>query len=123
VLRNTRQRDAIKKAFADSARPLEPKEILTTARKYIRGLGIATVYRTVKAMIDDETLRVVNLPGQPTRYELRSPIHHHHFECKRCGKVYEADCWLKNLRRMAPKGTRLESHEVILYGRCVDCAN
>ncbi|MEW6280573.1 MAG: transcriptional repressor, partial [Candidatus Eremiobacterota bacterium] len=48
--RNTRQRDAIRRALADANRPLAPQEVLEEARRYSPGLGIATVYRNLKGL-------------------------------------------------------------------------
>jgi hypothetical protein len=43
--RSTRQREAILRTFEAIDRPLSPIEILTSAKKRVPRLGIATVYR------------------------------------------------------------------------------
>ena len=67
--RQTRQREAVARVFARAGRPLTPAEVLGAARKTVRGLGLATVYRTVKLMAGEGALKVVKLPGEPVRYE------------------------------------------------------
>jgi Fur family ferric uptake transcriptional regulator len=49
--RNTRQRSAIRDAIAQAQRPLLPHEVLEAARTEVPGMGIATVYRNLKALV------------------------------------------------------------------------
>jgi len=119
--RQTRQRDAIRGAFAAAARPLSPQEVLSAARRVLPSLGIATVYRTVKALLADGALHTVELPGAPARYELAGKRHHHHFHCRACDGVFEVEACPAGIRRLLPGGFRLERHEIILYGLCAGC--
>lgn len=122
VMRDTQQRRAIRLAIEDSGRPLSPREVLDAARSHCPGLGIATVYRTLKALVVDEVLAPVELPGEPPRYEATGKQHHHHFHCRACDRVYELEGCPDGLRSLTPAGFALESHEVVLYGRCAACA-
>ena len=121
MIRNTRQRTVIRKVIEEANRPLGAPEILAEARTSFAGLGIATVYRTVKALTEEGWLVPVELPGEPPRYELSGKAHHHHFQCKDCGKVYELDGCVDNLRNLLPRGFAISGHEVLLYGQCVTC--
>lgn len=120
--RKTRQRDAIQRALEEADRPLGPEEIQARAQKIVPRLGIATVYRTVKALTEAGTLVTVDLPGEPTRYEIAGKDHHHHFHCRACGRVFEVEGCPGDLSRLNPPGFKLEDHEVILYGLCGTCA-
>jgi Fur family ferric uptake transcriptional regulator len=120
--RNTRQRRAIRQVFAEIDRPLGPQEVLQAAQVYTPGLGIATVYRTLKAFVAEGWLVSVELPGEPQRYEMAGKGHHHHFCCRTCDRVFEIGGCLTNLTRLAPRGFQLERHEVVLYGMCNACA-
>jgi hypothetical protein len=79
VRRNTRQRRAIEEVFQSANRPLSTQEVLDLAQSQKPGIGIATVYRTLKMLIDTGWLTVVKLPGEPPRYEIAGKPHHHHF--------------------------------------------
>ena len=120
--RNTQQRDTIRRVIEETGRPLSAGEILSAAGRTAEGLGIATVYRNVKSMVAEGKLTVVNLPGEPARYEVAGKGHHHHFICEGCDRVFEVAVCAPGLKKMTPRGFRLERHEVILYGRCADCA-
>ena len=59
TLRATKQRHAIRKAIDAANRPLGSKEILQIAGRSVPNLGIATVYRNIKVMIDEGELETV----------------------------------------------------------------
>ncbi|HEX2253869.1 MAG TPA: transcriptional repressor [Thermoanaerobaculia bacterium] len=120
--RRTRQRDAILSAFQHADRPLSPAELRALAGRSVPSLGIATVYRNVKALLDDGTLRAVNVPGQPDRYELAGKQHHHHFHCRACDGVFEVAACPGGLAALAPDGFHTEHHEIVLFGLCSQCA-
>lgn len=120
--RNTRQRAAIREAIAHAARPLLPQEVLDAAQAQVPGLGIATVYRNLRAMVDGGELQPVSLPGENPRYELVGRHHHHHFQCTRCQRVFDVHACPGDLSRLAPQGFVVEDHDLTLYGRCGDCA-
>ena len=120
--RQTTQRRAIRAAVEAADRPLSPQEILAAAAEASPGLGLATVYRTIKAGVDAGWLQPVELPGGPVRYEPAGKQHHHHFECRACRRVYEVDGCPDNLDDLVPVGFVLENHDVTLYGLCLTCS-
>jgi len=120
--RNTRQRSAIREAIAQAERPLLPQEVLDAAQQAVPGLGIATVYRNLKALVDEGELKAVNLPGENPRFELAGHQHHHHFQCTHCQRVFDVHACPGDLSRLAPQGFTVEDHDLTLYGRCKDCA-
>ncbi|MDP3083433.1 MAG: transcriptional repressor [Rubrivivax sp.] len=119
--RNTRQRSAIRDAISLAARPLLPQEVLEAARHDVPGLGIATVYRNLKVLVEEGELQQVNLPGENPRFELVGQQHHHHFQCRHCQRVFDVHACPGDLSRLAPQGFTVEDHDLTLYGRCVDC--
>ncbi|MCZ2157089.1 MAG: transcriptional repressor [Bryobacterales bacterium] len=123
AVRNTKQRRAIRDVFLEAKRPLAPEEVCELSQKKVDGLGIATVYRTIRTLLDEGWLAPVELPGEASRYEISGKEHHHHFHCRSCGKVFEVFGCLGGYTNLAPEGFELDSHEVILYGRCRDCAS
>lgn len=121
--RRTGQREAIHKVIREAQGPLTVDEILGRARRSSRGLGIATVYRTVKLLLDADEIKTVTLPDGQTRYEAADLGHHHHFRCRGCGKVYDLDVCPMSLRGLdeLPKGFRVDGHELTLFGLCPSC--
>ena len=119
--RATRQRDAITSAIRTSKRPLSPHEVLEAARVSVNALGLATVYRTLKLLLAEGSIQVINLPGESPRYEMAESPHHHHFQCNTCRRVYDVPGCPGDLRRLAPRGFKVERHDLTLYGRCSAC--
>ncbi len=120
--RQTLQRRAIRESLEVAGRPLSAQEVLESAQGQVSNLGIATVYRNLKALVDEEFLSLVDLPGEPSRYELAAQGHHHHFQCRGCERVFDVRGCFKALEQNLPSGFIAEDHEVVIYGRCADCA-
>ena len=124
--RHTLQRAAVLAAITRTGRPLLPQEVLEQAGSEAPTLSIATVYRALKKLSEEESICPVALVGEPVRYEAAGQGHHHQFRCQRCRRVYDvAECvvgCMGGLGGLVPPGFTLEEHEVILYGRCASCA-
>jgi Fur family ferric uptake transcriptional regulator len=121
MVRKTRQRDAIRKVLEDAGRPLGAQEVLDAAEAEAPGLGIATVYRALKGLLEEGWLASVEIPGEAPRYEPAGKAHHDHFQCRKCERVYEVDDCPVRFPRL-PKGFLLDGHEVVLTGVCADCS-
>ncbi len=101
---------------------MTPAEIWQVARTISPGLGIATVYRALRILMDMGTVEVVDIPGAPPHYERKHPHHHHHFLCESCQRVYEVEACTSGIDQIAPPGFLVKSHSLTLYGVCADCA-
>ncbi|WP_295547212.1 Fur family transcriptional regulator [uncultured Pseudacidovorax sp.] len=119
--RGTRQRAAIRRVIDESPRPLLPAEILAVAQQEVPALGIATIYRNLKLLLESGAIRTVELPGAVARYESARHAHHHHFQCRRCDRVFDIHACPGDLSGLAPAGFAVEAHELTLYGVCADC--
>jgi Fur family transcriptional regulator, ferric uptake regulator len=85
------------------------------------GLGVATVYRSIAALLDEGWVASVELPGEPPRYERAGKEHHHHFRCTSCARVFDVAGCSDDLRDLVPRDFRLLGHVVTLYGVCGAC--
>ncbi len=119
--RATRQRAAISAVIDAAHRPLSPQEILDCAKDAGTAIGIATVYRNLKLLVDEGLIQVVTLPGESPRYESTEHDHHHHFQCTACKRVFDVPGCPGNMKNLAPKGFTVERHELTLYGKCAGC--
>ncbi|MCK6475337.1 MAG: transcriptional repressor [Phycisphaerales bacterium] len=105
-----------------AGRPLSPAEIFALAKPKARGLGMATVYRSIKALVESGEAVAVEVAGEAARYESAGKHHHHHFHCRSCKKMYEVEGCPEDIEGLVPAGFVLEDHEVVLYGRCAACS-
>lgn len=106
----------------ETDRPLTPQEILEQAQVAVPGLGIATVYRNLKALVVAEWLVEVTLPGESARrYERADHHHHHHFQCRKCERVFDIHACPADIEDLVPPGFQVQDHELVMYGQCADC--
>jgi Fe2+ or Zn2+ uptake regulation protein len=91
----------------------------------LTGVGRATVFRTVRLLLDQGLLCRVLLEDGSVRYRLsRRSAHHHHLICVECGDVQDfVECDLGRLSRELTRRTDYEinGHRLEMYGRCPAC--
>jgi Fur family transcriptional regulator, ferric uptake regulator len=121
--RQTRQRVAIREVFERADRPLSPTEVHTRAAEQVPGVGIATVYRTLNALLEEEWLTRVEIRGGVTLFERADLQHHHHFQCDACGMCFDVFGCTRDLKHLVPPGFVLRGHDFLLHGLCEDCAS
>ncbi len=114
--RDTRQRNSIKRAYETAGRPLGPKEVLDIAAAEVPNLGIATVYRNIKSMVEKGELEVVELPGQAPRYQLPSTGEKHLFIDEKTNSVFTIQPDLTNFTPVLPEDFKLKRFQLICYG-------
>ena len=121
VKRQTQQKTAIVSAIEGIDCAFTPKELLGRAQSACPGLGIATVYRSIRELVEDGLIRRVVVAGGVPRYERTNVRHHHHFHCESCGEVVPLEgCPLKESYQL-PSGFNVSSHEITFTGTCPNC--
>ena len=121
MLSKTQKQSSILRVLAGLGRPVTPQELLEKASEEQPGLGLATVYRALKKLVETGEARKIELAGVPPHYEVLHDSHHHFFVCKECQKVFELYGCPGGFRKMLPPGFEMHSHEVAIYGICKDC--
>lgn len=122
--RHTRQRDAIFRVVEQAEGPLPVPEIHRIAQEKLPDMGIATVYRTIKLMMEAGEVQQVNMPSGEVRYESAHLGHHDHFRCRHCEQVFDLEKCPLHLKvgETLPGGFIVEDHEMTLFGLCAECA-
>jgi Fur family ferric uptake transcriptional regulator len=88
-------------------------------------IGLATVYRVLTQFEQAGILVRSQFDGGKAVFELNDGDHHDHLICTNCGKVVEfTDTDIEKRQHKVAKdnGFTLESHTMMLYGICPDCA-
>lgn len=121
MIRRTRQRDAILRAFEQHRRPLTAVEVYELAREIAPRIGMRTVYRNIRELVEEGSLAGVDYPGQPIRYaQVLDRSHKPHLICRRCRKLFELDLEIPDVAVKDPPGFVIEGEEVIFYGHCAN---
>jgi Fur family ferric uptake transcriptional regulator len=123
--RRTSQREAIRAAIDDARGPLTVNEIHDRAQQRVEGLGMATVYRTVRLLLDEDVIHEVLMSDGERRYESAGLGHHHHFRCRRCDHVFDLPGCLLSIPdgTTLPGGYIVDGHELTLFGICPRCTD
>ena len=88
TFRRTRQRESVRAVIEAATRPLRADEVLFLAREQVPELGLATVYRTLKLLVDEGELAEVKLRSGATRYEPVQREHDSFFLCDACSRAF-----------------------------------
>ena len=119
--RKTEQREIIIKVIKESPGPVTVNEIHEKCAEEGAAMGIATVYRTIKLLLNNELIAQVILPDGKARYEMAKLSHHHHFQCNECDSTYDIDIPCSLLHDLEVDDHLVENHEITLSGKCKDC--
>ena len=119
--RSTAQQRIIRQVLAQAGCPLNPAEIHERAGKTMPRVGIATIYRALKRLLESGEIVQVDIPGEAPRYEHGAQAHHHHFKCNKCQQVYDVQGCAPGLEALLPESFSLTSHEITLFGHCARC--
>ena len=89
------------------------------------GIGRATVYRTIKLLVEAGLLCKLTLPSGGTRYNLSPFEHHHHTLCVSCGTVgvFRDTTVERILRGIGNEiSGEIVGHRMELYTLCQSCS-
>jgi Fur family ferric uptake transcriptional regulator len=121
-LKTTHQREAIVDVFLRTSGHVALEDLLLDARKKHPGVGLATVYRTVKLMEDAGIAAARQFESGHTLYEVsEGRAHHDHLICDRCGYIVEFESdEIEQLQDMAARrlGFNVLRHRHELFGLC-----
>ena len=122
-LKSTKQRDLITARFFELDKHISADELLEDVRKIQPRVGYATVYRTLKLLVEQGFAVPKNFGDGFTRYD---PVpnqdpHHDHLICTLCRRVIEFnDQELSEQleHRAQNMGFRLSRKKIELYAEC-----
>lgn len=124
-LRLTRQRRVVADAFLSVDGHLSADDLLERVRARERGIGPATVYRTLKLLREAGLARGMSAGDGLARYEPPGRGgHHDHLICRGCGRIveFENDQIEALQERVAARhGFTVVDHRLELYGVCGAC--
>lgn len=79
-----------------------------------------TIYNTMDALLEKGIIHAVTITGTETRYDCQS-LWHHHFLCRRCGRVIDIDLQCPYLKEKQIEGHLIEELHGYLKGVCKEC--
>ena len=118
--RDTGPRRAVASAIASKNRHFTAEEL----RDELPNVGRATVFRSLKILVDAGVLCRVLLEDGHLHYQLSHRGHHHHLLCVECGTSQDLlGCDIEGQLHdvAAAHKFELSGHWLEVYGRCQNC--
>lgn len=92
--------------------------------RQLPSVGRATVYRTIKVLVDMGFVCRVLMSDGNLRYQISHKAHHHHMICGECGiSIDLVGCHLDDLlmKKAEAQGFDIQGHWLEVYGKCNSC--
>ena len=118
--RNTASRRAVIDALQRKDEGFTAEEIT----EGLPGVGRATVYRTIRLLLDAGVLCKLSLPDGAPKYSLSPVEHHHHTVCVSCGTVgeFRAVTMERLLRTIGDDiSGEIVGHRIEIHITCQEC--
>ena len=122
--RITPQRLAVLKVLAASDGHPSVERIYDTVRVQFPTTSIATIYKTVALLRQENEVLEISFPDGSNRYDGNKPYPHPHLICTRCKKIIDPDLSsLEDLAKEVTKetGFQIFTHRVDFFGLCREC--
>ena len=118
--RSTSPRRAVAQVIANQDKHFTAEDL----REQLPTLGRATIFRSLKLLVETGVLCRVLLEDGDLHYQLSHRGHHHHLLCVECGSSQDLlRCDIQELlqKTSASHGFELSGHWLEVYGRCRSC--
>ncbi|WP_427383219.1 Fur family transcriptional regulator [Janibacter sp. G56] len=122
--RPTKQRVAVAGQLDRTSEFVSAQELHAELREAGNKIGLATVYRTLQAMVTDGEVDVLRTDDGESVYRRCSTGHHHHLVCRECARAVEiegpaVETWAAAVS--AQHGFVDVEHTVEIVGTCANC--
>jgi len=123
--RYTSQKKMVVTEILKTRRHFELEDFLSRLRQKNKTYSRATIYRTIKQLMDANLVqKITTLDGKVFYEPCRDQKQHDHLICKKCGKIIEIqdDVIEKHLLDYCAKiGFKSEYRSLHVYGICKQC--
>lgn len=96
------------------------EEIYQSLQKEIPTLSKATVYNTLKTLVEIGVVKELQIENNEARYDIITDFHGH-FKCQQCGKIYNFDIDINDTAFSGLNHFMIKQQDVYFKGICPDC--
>lgn len=116
--------DSVRSALREVNAFASAQEIYAALAAQPRPLGLTTVYRCLRTLVDAQEVDFIRRGDGEGAYRYCGPAHHHHLVCRQCGETVEigadvVETWAQKVA--TTEGFRNVVHSVELSGLCPRC--
>ena len=122
-LKLTPQRLAVYQYLKSTTEPPSAETIYNGLQATYPTMSLATVYKSLKTLVDVNLVQELNLGEGNFRYDANC-FEHCHIRCVKCGKVEDLmDLPLPNLNALVEENTeyKVTWNKLFFYGLCKEC--
>lgn len=121
--RNTNQKQIVFEALKDLGHATTD-ELISYINDNYENISLATIYRNLGIMLDDEQVKKVKLNNCEVYETVKAK--HYHFVCKHCGKIIdinpnEVNTFVDDNNFIG--NNRIDDLDITYYGTCENCLN
>ena len=119
---------AVIELFLQRESILDPFEVQAGLQKRFKSVGLPTIYRILENLASCGILVTAANEDRQLRYFICRGIehdHHHHFICRKCGRVEEVNlCLMDEVSKYVKRHLKatVHSHLLQIEGRCAKCS-
>lgn len=122
-MRNSQPRDVVLETVRSTFEHPTAEWIFKTARKRLPRVGLGTVYRNLKALVEAGLIREVRSADEAVRYDGNTG-EHYHIRCISCSRVSDLPVSVDRAieqRAQAATNYAIVGHEIEVHGVCPNC--
>ena len=119
-LKVTPQRLIVLKYLGEHCTHPTTDKIYTDLKTNNPSLSKTTVYNSLEILEKHGILQSITISGSERRYDFKQGMHHH-FLCKKCGRITDIDVECPNLGKMLECGHNVEEVHGHFKGICQNC--
>lgn len=121
-LKVTPQRLIVLKYLGEHCTHPTTEDIYSNLKTNNPSLSKTTVYNSLEALKRHGIIQSITISGFELRYDFKEKMHHH-FLCKKCGRITDIDVECPNLGKMLECGHDIEEVHGYFKGICKNCVN
>jgi Fur family transcriptional regulator, peroxide stress response regulator len=121
--RQSRQRAVVLEVVQSTMDHPTADWVFRQARRRLPRIGLGTVYRNLKRLVEEGAIREIHVGGHPARFDANTG-RHYHIRCLGCGRVNDLPMSVDaGIEEEAARATNYQivSHNVEIHGLCPLC--
>lgn len=119
-LKLTPQRLAILDYLEKNREHPSAEDIYNALKEKFPSMSFATVYNTLEVLVEKGLVKELGIDSQKRRYDPDTSIHHH-FLCKKCGKILDIESKYHIQIPDEIKDCQIIDFQIVFYGVCPEC--
>ena len=121
-LKSSKNRDAVLEVLKGTKTHPSADWIFEKVKEVNPNIGIATVYRNLKTLLEQKEIFKVDVGDGLDHYDAQIDVKHDHTYCTACGAIGDIDAIsTSSLKEFAKNKFSAESYSLVLFGKCEKC--